>query len=78
MSRFKSFYGYDGSSTYLDLSEIVSVSGPFKNYPEKKWYSEGIICYRVRYVLKSGNVGSINCWCENLAINYMTIIKREA
>lgn len=78
MSRFKSFYQNDGSYVFLDLSEVVSISGPFKNYPEGKWWTKGRDCYYVRYVLRSGASDIINCWCEDLANNYLKIIARDA
>lgn len=77
MSRFQSFMNLDHSYTWVDLTEVVAISGPFKNYPESTWYNKGRDCYYIRYVLKSGMSGIINCWCEDLANNYMTIMRRD-
>ena len=77
MSRFKSFMDNDLSYTWLDLSEVVCIRGPFSSYPEKTWYSKGRECYLIRYILKSGMSGGVTCWNEDLANNYITIMRRD-
>lgn len=76
MNRLTKFTS-NGVDLWVDTSEVCGVAAPIKSYKDKGWFSKGNPIWTVNFYHKSGYSGRLVCWCEELAINYCKMLRKE-
>lgn len=77
MSRFTKFTS-NGVDMWIDTSEVCGVMTPIKSFKNSGLFSKGTPIWTVNFYHKSGYVGHLICWCEELAINYSKMLRKES
>ena len=74
MSNFSKFTN-EGLDIWIDINEIISVLEPQK-VETSSWFNKQTY-WKVNFMFKCGQYGYLNCWCEELAVNYSKMLRSK-